>query len=673
MSKPGMSRKPEAGVVSGFLRQVLASYGLRMVCLVAFVLAVAIGVDRYFQDMVLPSEALRYVRDISSKKLPKPEWSRFEFLDDARKKGCVWLFFTSPHGRVEKENPMPPPPIKKFYPTSHTYSYGGERFYDAASSTQYGTYHAGFRNDYLFQRLLAPGSTSRPVFLTILCAFAAAWAGSYFWLVQPLKRVSYRLRALMQGHRAGNLDEKISGFDYEILELKELSVAIKELLLDNRRLLRINTIDQQLQDGASDRTPALHVKKVDGRRTGNRSGSHTSRSSTTHGGGEIDEEARLRDPLTGLLSVSFVSEHLVPTFDTKVNGSANEDPYSVLLISIKVNDNEDHGQRDRKIKALANAVSASVRTEELLVNKFSRYTDYAVRYTSNCMLVVLGWADQGNAKQVAGRIVASFPQYMAAQGLDGKLKPCVGISSYPVEGENLPSLLASAFSALMFSEREFGAGTIKTAGEVPSGYKKDSKAIIKGELGVLGGFGLLQSLAVSNKTGELSVSQEGQSSLRVLFQDGKPLEVSFGELSGKEALVDFLISYKEGKFQFVERGFSRGTQVIIKEKTPLSLERCLMDAAVAEDHMVVAKRMLRLEDCIIAVNAPEQMEKLFQKRTDLTEEEKNGMRALVGTLENAATLQQLFEKVKMPDYIKWRAAHLLSDAEVIQLMADELI
>lgn len=98
-----------------------------------------------------------------------------------------------------------------------------------------------------------------------------------------------------------------------------------------------------------------------------------------------------------------------------------------------------------------------------------------------------------------------------------------------------------------------------------------------------------------------------------------------------------------------------------------------MDAAVAEDHMVVAKRMLRLEDCIISVNPEEQMEKLFNKRTDLTEEEKNGMRTLVATLENAATLAQLFEKVKMPDYIKWRAAHLLSEAEVIQLMADELV
>ncbi len=662
-----MSRKPDAGIATGIVRQFLTSYGLIMASLVAFVLAVTIGVDRYYQDVVLPKDAVNFVREISAKKNPKLERNRFEFLDDARKRGCVWLFFANPAGKIDKDNPMDPPPIKKFVPTSKIYSYGGERFFDAASSTQNGTYHAGFRNDYLFQRLLAPGSTSRWVFLTILCAFAAAWAGSYYWLVLPLKRVSYRLRALMQGHRAGNLDEAVSGFDYEIIELKELSTAIKELLLDNRRLLRISTIDQQLQDGTSDRIPALHVKKADGRRTGNKSG-------TTHGGGEVDNDARLLDPLTGLLSVSFVSEHLVPTFDSKLNGSSNEDPYSVMLVSIKVNDSEDHGQRDRKIKALANAIGASVRTEELLVHKLSRYTDYVVRYTSNCMLVVLGWADQGNAKQVATRIVASFPQYMAAQGLDVKIKPCVGISSYPKEGENLPSLLASAFSALMFAEREFGAGTIKTAAEVPSGYKKaDSTAVIKGELGVLGGFGLLQSLAVSNKTGELSVSQQGQSSLKVLFQDGKPLEVSFGELTGKEALVDFLISYKEGKFQFVERGFSRGTQVIIKEKTPLSLERCLMDAAVAEDHMVVAKRMLRLQDCIISVNAPEQMEKLFTKRTDLTEEEKYGMRQLVATLENAATLEQLFEKVKMPDYIKWRAAHLLSDAEVIQLMADELI
>ena len=662
MSKPGTSRTLTVTPLS-VIKQFLASYGLRMGCLAAFVLATAIGFDRYYQDYVLPKDAVKFVREISAKKNPKADWNQFDFIDEARKRGCVWLFFASPSGKVDKDNALPPPPIKKFYPTSKIYSYGGERFYDAASNTQFGTFHAGFRNDYLVQRL-ARGSSSLPIFLAIFGAFAAAWMGSYIWLALPLKRVSYKLRALIQGHKAGNLDQNITGIDYEIVELKELCNGIKELILDNRRLLRINTIDQQIQDLTSDRIPALQVKKSDGRRTGNKS-------NNTHPEGEVNPHARLLDPLTGLLSVSFVSEHLVPTFDS---GEKNQDPYSVLLVSIKVSDSEDHGQRDRKIKALAEAISASVRTEELLMNKLSRYTDYVVRYTSNCMAVVLGWADQGNATEVAKRIVSSFPQYMAAQGLDAKLKPCVGLASYPKEGDNMPVLLASAFSALMFAEREFGMGSVKTAGEVPSDYKKgDSKAVMKGELGVLGGFGLLQSLASSSKTGELMVNQEGQSSLRVLFQDGKPLEVSFGELAGREALVDFLISYKEGKFQFTERGFSRGTQVIIQEKTPLSLERCLMDAAVAEDHMVVAKRMLRLDDCIISVNPEEQLEKLFSKRKDLTEEEKNGMRALVATLENAATLKQLFEKVKMPDYIKWRAAHLLSDAEVIQLMADELV
>lgn len=667
MAKTATSRKTEAALASGYAKQILTSYALRMFSLVAFVFAVALAFDCYYQDHVLPKNALSFVRELSSRKNPKADWERFDFIDEARKKGCVWMFFASPAGKIEKNAPMPPPPIKKFTPTPHIYTYKGERFFDATSNTQYGTFHAGFRNDYLDQRLIAPGSSSLPIFLAISSAFVAAWIGSYIWLAFPIGRMAQRLRTAMLVKQTGDFEHALSGFDYEIGDLKELCTAIKQLLVENRRLSKEIVIDMQIQEATSDRIPALMKKKVDVR--------HTSpRSDITGGGTEVDPVAKYLDPLTGLLSVSFVGEHLMPTFDSAKNGSANEDPYSVVLVSIKVSDSEDHVLRDRKIKALADAISASVRTDEILINKLSRYTDYTVRYTSNTMAILLGWADPGNAKQVASRIVAAFPQYMAAQGLDVKMKPCVGISSYPQEGENLSSLLASAYSALMFAEREFGMGSIKTAKEVPSDYKKtDSKAAIKGELGVLGGFGLLQSLAVSNKTGELTVSQEGQDSLRMLFQDGKPLEVAFGELTGREALVDFLISYKEGKFSFVERGFSRGTQVIIKEKTPLSLERCLMDAAVAEDHMVVAKRMLRLNDCIISVNPEEQMEKLFSRRTDLTEEEKNGMRTLVSTLENAATLQQLFDAVKMPDYIKWRAAHLLSDAEVIQLMADEFI
>lgn len=667
MSKKGTSRQTETNLLSGFVKQFFTSYGLRMGCLALFVIAVAIAYDRFYQDNILPQKAQSFVRELASRKSAKLGWNRFDYFDDARQKGCVWLFFASPSGKIEKDNPMPPPPIKKFGATSKTYVYKGERYYDAVSSNPYGSFHAGFRNDYLFSRPLFSDSNSLPIVLGIIGAFAAACAGSYVWLVLPLKRIANNLRALMQSHRSGDFEQAIAGFDYEIGEMKELTAGIRELLQDNRRLLRISTIDQQIQELTSTSVPALHVKKVDGKKTGGRS-------DTTHGGAEVNKDARFLDPLTGLLSVSFVGEHLAPTFDAKMNGAPNQDPYSILLVSIRVSDNEDHGQRDRKIKALADAITASVRTEELLITKLSRYTDYVVRYTSNCMAVVLGWADDGNAKQVAKRIIETFPQTMASQGLEAKIKPCVGMSSYPKDSENLASLLASAYSALMFAEREFGAGAIKAASEVPTDYKKaDANAVIKGELGVLGGFGLLQSLAVSNKTGELSVSQDGQQSLKVLFQDGKPLEVTYGSLTGREALVDFLISYKEGRFQFVERGFSRGTQVIIKEKTPLSLERCLMDAAVAEDHMVVAKRILRLNDCIFSVNPVEQMEKLFQQRKDLTEEEKGGMRTLVATLETAATLQQLFDAVKMPDYIKWRAAHLLSDAEVIQLMADELV
>ncbi len=293
MAKPATSRRAETAKVSGFVKQLLCSYALRMLCLAAFVLAVPIALDRYYQDSILPKEAVRFVREISGKKNPKADWNRFDFLDEARKKGCVWLFFANPAGRMDKDNPMPPPAIKKFYPLSRTYTYNGERFFDAASSTQYGTFHAGFRSDYLVQRLFAPGSTSLPIFLAVFLAFAAAAAGSYFWLTLPLRKVSYKLRALMLGYRAGNLDLAVTGIEYEIAELKELCAAIKELLLDNRRLLRISNIEQKIQEGTSDRIPTLQVKKIDGRRTSDRA------LNSTHGDQEVNTEARFLDPLTG--------------------------------------------------------------------------------------------------------------------------------------------------------------------------------------------------------------------------------------------------------------------------------------------------------------------------------------------------------------------------------------
>lgn len=669
---PRSGKTTQISTLEGLIpsKQILNSYELRMVCLAAFFLACVIGFDRYFQDVVVPAKVQQLAQRLAQKPVNVQDWSKFETIEEARKADSTWLCLIKSNGKVSPESPMlPPSSIKKGLGSSKKIVSNGKTYFDAAVPVSGGVVHVGARNDYLLKRLFSSDRTFNAVVVAIF-AFMTAILGTYIWLLRPLHKLSKNLRAVLQTNKTGDYSTSVEGFDYEINDVKTFAGSLKEILSENQRMLRLTTIEQSITDvgGARDKIPVVYAGKQQGK------GTKPSATNENVSAIEIAEntDSPLLDPLTGFPSVAIFSESLQEIFDRKTNGVPNQAPYSILLVSIQIDESEDHAKRDRAIKTLANAISASVRTEDMLAGKLSRYTDYIVRYTSNCFAVVLGWADEGNAREVSRRIIDAFVQSVKQKNLDAKLKPSIGVASYSGDGESMQSLLASAFSALRFTEKEYGAGAVRSSKDIPIGYKQtDSAAVIAGELGVLGGYGLLQSLASSHKTGELKVTHQGSNSLRVLFQDGKPLEVNFGELNGKEALVEFLISYKNGKFQFKERGFTRGTQVIVKEKIPLSLERCLMDAAVAEDHMVVAKRSLELDSCIMSVNPDEQMQKLFSQRKDFSDEEKTAMTALVSSLDKCATLKQLFLAVKMPDYLKWRAAHLLSDSGVIQLMADE--
>lgn len=671
---PRSGKTTQKSTLEGLLpsKQILNSYELRMLCLAAFFLACVIGFDRYVQDVVVPAKIQQLAQRLAQKPVNVQDWSKFEIIEEARKVDSTWLCLIKTNGKVSPESPMfPPSSVKKILGNSKKIVSNGKTYFDAAVPVSGGVVHVGARNDYLLKRLFSD-STDRTfnAALIAIFAFMTAVLGTYFWLLRPLHKLSSNLRAVLQTNKTGDYSASVEGFDYEINDVKTFAGSLKEILSENQRMLRLTTIEQSITDvgGARDKIPVVYA----GKQQGNGSKPNAAKESVSGMAIAENSDSLLLDPLTGFPSVAIFRESLQEIFDRKSNGVPNQDPYSILLVSIQIDESEDHAKRDRAIKTLANAISASVRTEDMLAGKLSRYTDYIVRYTSNCFAVVLGWADEGNAREVSRRIIDAFAQSAKQKNLDAKLKPSVGVASYRGDGESMQSLLASAFSALRFTEKEFGAGAVRSTKDIPTGYKQsDSAAVIAGELGVLGGYGLLQSLASSHKTGELKVTHEGSDSLKVLFQDGKPLEVNFGELNGKEALVEFLISYKNGKFQFKERGFTRGTQVIVKEKVPLSLERCLMDAAVAEDHMVVAKRSLELDNCIMSVNPEEQMQKLFSQRKDFSDDEKIAMTALVSSLDKCATLKQLFLEVKMPDYLKWRAAHLLSDSGVIQLMADE--
>ncbi|HEY9787791.1 MAG TPA: DUF4388 domain-containing protein [Candidatus Obscuribacterales bacterium] len=373
------------------------------------------------------------------------------------------------------------------------------------------------------------------------------------------------------------------------------------------------------------------------------------------------------DALTGSLTPAFLRDQLKDLFESSGLAEQKTDPFSVLAISVSLDHIADSAGRERAIKHFAQLLKKHLRSVGTLT-ELSRFTDYLIRYTSHSFVVILGWADGGSAQSVATRIQESISGSSEAQKFGILEPPCIGYTSVSDNNQGLESIVASAFFALRFAEKERGAGSIVNAADVPMGYQvKDSGSEMSGELGVLSGYGLLQSLALNKKSGELRVHGNGNAALHMLWEQGRPLHVKYGELNGKDALVEFLVTCQQGKFTFKEKEVSRLSTSIRKDAPYLMLDRCLMDAALAEDHMAQAKKVFTTEDRLAVSITRQNLERLALASAECTQEEIQVMEQMVAIADNDTSVSELFDQLgAIPTALKWRAAWLLNEAAVIK-------
>jgi hypothetical protein len=103
-----------------------------------------------------------------------------------------------------------------------------------------------------------------------------------------------------------------------------------------------------------------------------------------------------------------------------------------------------------------------------------------------------------------------------------------------------------------------------------------------GSLGAIDTAGLLQSLATAKKTGLLTVENRNKC-MSVAFADGRPTHALMDKLKGYIAIVEFLVTWKEGIFVFRDRSESAelDSQCMLSQ----SMERVMLDAALYQDQM----------------------------------------------------------------------------------------
>lgn len=195
-----------------------------------------------------------------------------------------------------------------------------------------------------------------------------------------------------------------------------------------------------------------------------------------------------------------------------------------------------------------------------------------------------------------------------------------------------------------------------------------------GSLGAIDAAGLLQSLVTAKKTGLLTVENRN-TTLSVMFNDGKPTHARMNKLIGYNALVEFLVCWTEGIFVFKDRGTSPDIDPACVLNS--TLDRILLDAALYQDQMnqiinglpdgptAILERAWNFEGqwSSLDVNKLVYSDGSGVAQTDLA-----FILSLAGTIDGLSTLEEILNSFDLwPKHMIVRAIKLMLDHKLVNI------
>jgi Domain of unknown function (DUF4388) len=138
---------------------------------------------------------------------------------------------------------------------------------------------------------------------------------------------------------------------------------------------------------------------------------------------------------------------------------------------------------------------------------------------------------------------------------------------------------------ILLADQYLYGGYKHISGEGAVGALKYVETMRDSMLGTLGAIetpGLMQSLASAQKTGILSIEDRGKAAI-IAFKGGKITHAKLGKMLGPNAVLEIVVSWKEGIFIFRDQGTSDDLDETCAVSS--SLDRLLMDGALAEDQI----------------------------------------------------------------------------------------
>lgn len=386
---------------------------------------------------------------------------------------------------------------------------------------------------------------------------------------------------------------------------------------------------------------------------------------------EAAEEADWTDHLTGLRNRQFLNELMVNLVERTSQGNLKS-PYSVVMISgdfqdatLKLQETE---VRDRWLQELAKVLRTAVDVKDR-IEQSTDPAQYLVRYQGDEFAFVLEATDIIKALDFADRVRVAVQNTDQWAGGVRKITMSAGCATFGINGEDPEELIAKARTALQYVNDQLGSNKVCHASNVPQDYTPAKRgSAFSGELGVLDCSGLLQSIATSQKTGLLSVQDDTGRQLLVSFETGKPKQAKLGDLTGLHAIVEFIVTFETGTFTFKQR--AKTTIDGAGSDLQCSLDKCLIEGALAEDHMRLARRVIPdmnvLVRAVPGIDTAYRWLKLQQDR-DTSQDELDAMKELIKLATGNRSLGQIFAELKVPSYVLWRSAFLLVENRLLQV------
>lgn len=386
---------------------------------------------------------------------------------------------------------------------------------------------------------------------------------------------------------------------------------------------------------------------------------------------EEETEAARTDPMTGLRNKKFFYEIMPQVFErASIKPEAN--PISIIMIDgdhfKAINDTYGHQIGDLMLQELAKTIKTCVRTNDSL-ERSAGPGDYLVRFGGEEFVVVMEMTDSQRACAVAERIRAAVENKSDWPGGIIRWTVSLGVSTYPQDGKNADDLMAKADTALYYVKEELDRNKVCHSSQVPRTFKaKKTAANIGGELGVFDAAGLLQSIATSMKTGVLTVNSGDGKNLWMLFEAGKPIQARMGKMAGNPAITEFLVTFEDGSFNFQEQvqtaSGTRMPKLDDSYNVTRSLERALMDGALAQDNYNAARTIISSSEVYIRPIAKDEFtarwNALGQLEDPPSPEEFSAMTEIVKRSDGNSTLSKIFKGLEpMPTHLMWRGAALM--------------